>query len=60
MTIAVIQDFDGATLDQYERVISKMELTREAPTATPRACSTWVTKKNRTTASGSSTCEDQP
>ena len=27
MAIAVIQDFDGATLDQYDRVIDKMGIT---------------------------------
>ena len=44
MTIAVIQDFDGATLDQYERVISKMGLTPGGAHSNPACLFHWVAK----------------
>jgi len=42
MTIAVIQDFDGATLDQYDRAIEKMGITPGANHPDPGCLFHWV------------------
>jgi hypothetical protein len=43
MAVAIVMDFDGTTLDQYDQVIEKMGLTPggEGP---PQALSHWVTE----------------
>ncbi|HEY3725241.1 MAG TPA: hypothetical protein VGN59_17945 [Acidimicrobiia bacterium] len=43
MTVAVVMEFEGATLDQYDEVIEKMGFTRGGPGA-PGAYGHWVTK----------------
>ena len=43
MTIAVIQDFEGATLDQYDRVIEKMGITPGGKHPDPECLFHWVT-----------------
>jgi hypothetical protein len=44
MTIAVIQDFDGATLEQYDRVIAQMGLTPGGKHSSPGCLFHWVAK----------------
>ena len=48
MTIAVIQEFDGATLEQYDRVIDKMGITPSGEHPHPGCLFHWVAQ----TASG--------
>jgi hypothetical protein len=43
MTVAVVMEFEGATLDQYDEVIEKMGFTPGGPGA-PGAYGHWVTK----------------
>ena len=43
MTIAVIQEFDGATLEQYDRVIDKMGITPGTGHPDPGCLFHWVT-----------------
>ena len=43
MTVAVVMDFPGGTLDQYDEVIGKMKFTPGGKGA-PGALSHWVTK----------------
>ncbi len=42
MAVAVVLDFEGATLEQYDQVIEKMSLTPEGPGA-PGGLFHWVT-----------------
>ena len=44
MTIAVIQDFEGATLDQYDSVIDMMGITPGGKHADPGCLFHWVTE----------------
>ena len=44
MTVAVIQDFEGATLDQYDSVIDKMGITPGAGHLDPGCLFHWVTQ----------------
>jgi hypothetical protein len=43
VTIAVIQDFEGATLDQYDRVIDKMGIAPGGKHPDPECLFHWVT-----------------
>ena len=43
MAVAVVLDFPGGTLEQYDEVIAKMGFTPEGPGA-PGGLSHWVTK----------------
>jgi hypothetical protein len=43
MAVAVVLDFPGGTLEQYDEVIAKMGLTPEGPGA-PGGLGHWVTK----------------
>jgi hypothetical protein len=43
MTIAVVQDFAGATLDEYDRVIDKMGITSGGKHSDPGCLFHWVT-----------------
>jgi len=43
MTVAIVMDFKGATLDQYDQVIEKMGFTPGGKGA-PRSYGHWVTK----------------
>ena len=43
MAVAVVQEFKGATLDQYDQVVQRMELTPGGPGA-PAGLFHWVTK----------------
>ena len=44
MAVAVIQDFEGATLDQYDRVIDKMGITPGSSHPEPGCLFHWVTE----------------
>jgi hypothetical protein len=44
MTIAVIQDFEGATLEQYDSVIDKMSITPGGEHSDPGCFFHWVTR----------------
>ena len=44
VTIAVIQDFEGATLDQYDGVIDKMGITPGGKHSDPGCLFHWVTR----------------
>jgi hypothetical protein len=44
MAVAVILDFDGGTLDQYEQVIEKMGFGHETTGGGPGGLFHWVTK----------------
>ena len=44
MTVAVIQDFDGATLEQYDRIIDKMGLTPSGKHSNSACLFHWVAK----------------
>ena len=44
MTIAIIQEFDGATLDQYDRVVDKMGITPGGKHSDAGCLFHWVTK----------------
>jgi hypothetical protein len=46
MTVAVIQDFEGATLQQYDQIIEKMGITPGGKHSDPGCLFHWVTKTN--------------
>jgi hypothetical protein len=43
VAVAVVMDFEGGTLDQYDQVVQAMGLTRGGPTP-PNALFHWVTE----------------
>jgi hypothetical protein len=44
MPVAVIQDFEGATLDQYDKIIEQMGITPGGKHSDPGCLFHWVTK----------------